>query len=221
VAFTSIKVSGKGGGVDFKPVPAGVHLAIVSKLIGLGVQKKTWQGQEKNREEVYIGFELPEELVTYEKAGKQVTGPSSIGRTFTANIGEKSNLGPFLESARGRPFTDAERDSYELTSIVGKIFQIGVVHEVKNGKTYANISVALPLSTAQLAQLKADPSKAKLSVDPVVYSPGENHDEAMWVRVPQWLQKRIGERVTDSAAADNLDQSPAKQPEEFNDEIPF
>jgi hypothetical protein len=221
MGFASIKVSAKGG-ADFTPVPAGVHLAICVSVIDLGIQKNVWQGQEKNKPQVYLGFELPEEQITYTKNGHEVTGPSKIGRTFTSSIGDKSNLGPLLESWRGKSFTDAERENFELTSVIGKMCQLGVIQETKNGKTYANITTALPLSKAQRAALEADRTLATPKNELTVYSP-EAHDQVVFDRLPQWLQKKISERVQQNDVAAG-DQSPSTATEDFNDSlenIPF
>lgn len=217
MGFPSLKVSARGG-ADFTPVPAGVHYAICIQVIDLGVQKQSWQGQEKNKRQVYIRFELPDEVISYTKGGKEVTGPSTIGRTFTLSIDDKSNLGPFLEGWRGKTFTDAEKEGgFEITSIIGKVCQIGVVHEAKNGKTYANITTALPLSKAQQSAIQADKGVATPKNELLVYST-DSHDEDTFAKLPDWLRTKIGDRVRGSTVA-----APAGI-DDFNDsldDIPF
>lgn len=221
MAFASIKASAKGG-KDFAPIPAGVHMAICTQVVDLGLQEGFTKKYAPKRQ-VYLKFEIPGIPVTWEKDGVEHNGPGTIGRTFGLSISEKSHLRPFLEGWRGKPFTADEEAGFEITSILGKLCQLSVIHEKSDDgkKTYAKINGAFALIQLQKDDLKAHPEKAKPSQELLAYSP-EVHEQAVWERLPAWLQQKIEDRVelepNDIAAGD---QTAATQAEDFNDDIPF
>lgn len=221
MAFASIKASAKAG-KDFDPVPAGVNFAICTQVVDLGLQPGSGK-YPKPKHQVYLKFEIPDVEVTWEKDGKQHTGPATIGRKFGLSLSDKSHLKPFLVSWRGKPFTNEELEGFDITSVAGKVCQLNVVHEDARdggGKIFAKIANAFPLIKEQLENLKKNPSRAKPSQDLLVYSPAA-HDQAMWDRLPEWIQKMIDERVEEDAPAENQSQAPTTPTEDFDDDIPF
>ncbi len=60
-------------------------------------------------------------------------------RNFTPSLNEKANLRKFLKGWFGRDLTKQELDDFETESLIGKPAQLVVVHEHKDGETYANI----------------------------------------------------------------------------------
>jgi hypothetical protein len=65
-------------------------------------------------------------------------------RNFTPTLNEKANLRKFLRGWFGRDLTKQELDDFDTESLVGKTAQIVVVHEHKDGETYANIVACTP-----------------------------------------------------------------------------
>ena len=57
----------------------------------------------------------------------------------TASIGKKSNLGKFLEAWRGTPFTDKEREGFDLDSLLG---QRCIINVVPGNTGYVNVTSA-------------------------------------------------------------------------------
>lgn len=222
MAFASIKASSKGG-KDFEPVPAGVHMAICVQVIDLGLQPGSGK-YPKPKHQVYIKFEIPGVQVTWEKDGEEKKGPATIGRTFGLSISEKSHLRPFLVSWRGKDFTAEEEAGFEITSILGKLCQLSIIHEQgeKSGKTYAKISGAFALIQLQKDDLKAHPEKAKPSQTLIAYSPTA-HDEAIWDKLPDWVKEKIDGRVEEDGGGYNGTESQvgSTPTEDFSDDIPF
>jgi hypothetical protein len=213
MALPSIKASAKGG-KDFEPVPAGVHLAICTQVIHLGVQP-SGNKQYADKDQVYLKFEIPEVRVKWQKNGEEHEGPATIGRTFGLSIGEKSHLGPFLEGWRGKPFTAEEKEAFEITSVLGKVCQLSVVHETGgNGKTYAQIHNAFALIQLQKDQLKANPDLAQPLGKLTAYTPIE-HDQLVFESLPEWLQTKIKGRIKTMKVED------VSQAQDFDDDIPF
>jgi hypothetical protein len=206
MAFAKISATAKGG-ADFNPVPAGVHLAICTQVVDMGWQPGSGKYPNPKRQ-VYIKFEIPDVTVEWVKNGEKMSGPATIGRKFGLSISEKSHLRPFLVGWRGKDFTADEEKEFDITSIIGKLCQLSVVHEKgeRDGKVYAKIGGAFALIQLQKDDLKKNPAKAKSSQPLIVYSP-EDHDQAMWEALPEWIQKAIDDRVDDPSAVDNLDQT--------------
>ncbi len=65
-------------------------------------------------------------------------------RNFTPSLNEKANLRKFLRGWFGRDLTKSELDDFDTESLIGKTAQIVVVHEHKDGETYANIVACTP-----------------------------------------------------------------------------
>jgi hypothetical protein len=224
MAFASIKAK-VGGGKDFDPIPAGIHLAICTQVVDLGWQPGSGK-YPRPKHQVYLKFEIPGHVVEWEKDGKRMSGPGTIGRKFGLSLSDKGHLRPFLVGWRGKQFTAEEEEGFEITSVIGKVCQLNVIHEQgeSNGKTYAKIASAFGLVKEQKEALAKDPSRAKPQGDLIVYSP-EAHDQAMFDKLPEWMQEVINGRVDDpnTKAADDFDQTAttSSTTEDFNDDIPF
>src|SRR5258706_15370007 len=88
---------------DFEVVPAGNHLAICNAIVDLGMQPGSGMYPDP-KPQLYLRFELPAKQITYQKDGKDLTGPMSIGRSLTASMSEKANLRKIIESWQGAAF---------------------------------------------------------------------------------------------------------------------
>jgi hypothetical protein len=65
-------------------------------------------------------------------------------RNFTPSLNEKANLRKFLRGWFGRDLTKEELGDFDTDSLIGKAAQVVVVHEHKDGETYANIVACTP-----------------------------------------------------------------------------
>jgi hypothetical protein len=65
-------------------------------------------------------------------------------KNFTPTLNEKANLRKFLRGWFGRDLTVEEMEDFDTDSLIGKPAQLVVVHEHKDGKTYANIAACTP-----------------------------------------------------------------------------
>lgn len=138
----------KGG--NFTPVPAGTHVATCYQMIELGTITTEFNGETKHQKKVRITWELPNETKTIE--GKEK--PMVISKDFTLSMHEKATLRKFLESWRGKAFSDEEAKKFDVTNLLGKPCMISVVHVDKDGKSFANITSvsALPKGFAAPVQ---------------------------------------------------------------------
>lgn len=127
---------------DFEMVPAGNHLAICYRVIDLGFHSEEWQGKAiGDRPKVRIVWELPQELMNDGR-------PFSISAKFGNSLNKKAKLRGFLESWRGRPFTDEELGGFNISSLLGVPCLLSIIHEPSKkdpSRIWANVTAAARL----------------------------------------------------------------------------
>lgn len=148
----------KGG--DFAPTPEGQHIMVCSRIIDLGTQTTTYQGDTKRQRKVLLCWELPNERI------KNADGhdmPVMHIAKYTWSFHEKANLRKDLESWRGRKFKDEDfsgpPSGFHITKLLGVPCYGQIVHEqAENGKTYANLSaiMAFPGKQADWPKLEGE-----------------------------------------------------------------
>ena len=120
---------------NFTPTPAGTHLGICYRVIDLGTQQTTFNGETKQAHKVLLSWELPEERMDDGR-------PFMISQSYTWSMHEKATLRKSLEAWRGMAFT--ERDfgptGFDIKNVLGKACTLSVVHTTKNNNLYANVS---------------------------------------------------------------------------------
>jgi hypothetical protein len=127
------------GGASHSPVPAGNYVARCYSMIHIGTSDEVIQGVAKRLNKVRITWELPTETKVFDEAkGEQ---PFVVSKEFTLSMNEKANLRKFLESWRGKAFTEAEAAKFDITKLLGVACMLNVIHkQSKTGNTYAEIS---------------------------------------------------------------------------------
>lgn len=126
----SIRVRDKGR--DFVPPPSGLQAAVCCDVVELGLVDTPFGKKRKVR----LCFQSEHKM----EDGK----PFIVTQNFGATLHKKGSLRPALEGWRGKPFTDAEADDFDLEVLIGKQCQLLVVHNVKEGVTYGNIQSIVP-----------------------------------------------------------------------------
>jgi len=168
------------GGEGFEPLAPGTYTARCVSVIDLGVQETGFGPKEK----VYIGFEVPDERVEWkDKDGVEHEGPAFIGSRYTLSINAKSILGQHLTSWRGVPFTDQERQGFNVLTVLGAPCLISVVHTESNGKTYANIQSIMRLPKG----MQAKPAESEL----IAYTPLDKEHAQNFDKLPDWQKKLV------------------------------
>jgi hypothetical protein len=193
----------KDSGGGFDPIEAGVYHAICYGVVDLGTQFSQVYNNETRK--VLLMFELPTERI-------QVKGedlPRAISRQFTLSLNKKATLRQFLESWRGRAFSDTELAGFDLKNLIGVNCQLNIIHSNRNGKTYADVASATPL-------LKGT-EKRVLTNPPLFFSFDDNME--LPEHMPDWVVERIQKsaEITGRSGPDiwQHDQSGA------DDSIPF
>ena len=164
-----------------KPVSAGLHNAVCYEVVDMGTHYD--EKYDKHKHEIQLGWEIPEERITVERDGQDVDLPRAVWRRFTLSLHEKGNLRPFLEGWRGRPFTNEELDGFDLKNVLGAPCQLQVMHRNHDGKTYANVSSALPLPKGTQG--------AECENEPLWFAIEEGNP--IPDSLPKWMQEYIAE----------------------------
>lgn len=202
----AIIAADSGGNGDFTPTPAGNHVGICSMIADLGRQRTQSQMYgEKVKHQVYVAWELPHETISWtDKDGNEKSGPMRIGKIYTLSLHENATLRHDLESWRGRPFTEEERRGFDIAKLAAAPAMVNVVHEERNGKTYANVASVTPLPKGM--------EKPALADSYLIYDRDEN--SRTYDHLPEWLQKKVDAQITDEP-------QPAYAGDDLNDEVPF
>ena len=168
-------------GTSFSPMEAGAYAARCYSMIQIGTVKETYKGEEKLQHKVRLTFEFPtEKKVFKEENGEQ---PYVISKEFTLSMHEKATLRKFLESWRGKNFSEEEAKRFDITVLLGKQCLINVVHHTnEKGDTYAQIASVSPIPKGMTCPEQINPSVV-LSYD--------NFDESVFEALPDFLKEKI------------------------------
>jgi len=119
---------------EYPKVPTGVHNARCVRVIDLGTQRNDYGGNITYKRQVLIIWEIPDQITNDQ--------PMTISKFYTLSLHEKANLGMDLVSWRGRPFTEQEKQGFDITKLLGITCQINVMH---NDSGKEKVSSVMPL----------------------------------------------------------------------------
>lgn len=129
----STKVSGSSG-KEFTPAPIGAHQAVCVDVIDKGLMDTPW-GQKRK---IDIRWQISEDM----ENGK----PFLVTKRYTASLNEKANLRKDLESWRGKAFTEAELEEFDVDVLIGVNCLVNVIHNTDpKGRVWANVQTVTPL----------------------------------------------------------------------------
>jgi len=168
------------GGEGFPPIDPGTHHAVCYGVVDLGTQQN--QLFDSKSQKVWIVWELPDIRIEFDRDGQHHNLPRSISKIYTLSIHEKSNLGKDLVSWRGVPFNEAEKQGFDIVSILEANCLLQVVQQQKNGKTFAQITA--------IAKLMKNMQKLKPENETIQYSM-ETDGFNIPKNVPEWVAKMI------------------------------
>lgn len=192
------------------PVPQGVHIARCYLIADIGTHHDDMY--DKDRHEIIVTWELPDERIDVERDGEKVNLPRAISKTYTLSLGEKANLRKDLVCWRGRDFTDAELAGFDLENILGKSCQIQVVHKAKrDGGVSYRIGAVMALPKGMKHETPENPCRT--------WSIGDPTDD-----VPKWMVERAmkSKEWTSRTDEGHEQAEPDKdETEDDGDQLPF
>jgi len=200
------------GGTSYEPIPAGSYAARCYQMIEVGTNEENILGKTKFLHKVRLTWELPTELKVFnEEKGEQAL---VLSKEFTLSMHEKSTLRKYLESWRGKAFTELEAEAFDITALLGVPCLLSVTHKVaKNGNTYAEISSVSLLPKGMECPPQINPSK-ELSFN--------NWDQDFFEGLPDFIKDKI--RTSEEFVAMQMDAGMASDPTPINDDeegVPF
>ena len=164
----------------FEPVKEGTHIGVCSGVIDLGHHlNKTYN---KVQQQVLLMWELVDETITID--GKEVN--RTISETYTNTLSESGNLRPALEAWRGKKFTDEELAGFDLSKLLGVATQLAVVHNSRDGRTYANIAGLMALPKGYPTPILPKEQLLLFDIDSETVL-----DDLL--KLPEWVQKKVKE----------------------------
>lgn len=145
-----------GEGGDFTPPPEGSFPAVAYRIVDLGTQNTTFQGQSKDAHKIMVSWEIQDEDAVMSDGQ-----PMTIHQRYTWSMHEKATLRKHLEAWRGKKFTEDDfgPGGFDVRKLLGAPCMISIVHNPSGDKLYANVAgvVRLPkgLSTRALHNAKS------------------------------------------------------------------
>jgi len=125
---------------EFTPPPSGTHPARCYRVIDKGTQASDYQGDIKYLRKVLLSWEL--DIEERMDDGRRF----SVHQTYTFSTHEKAKLRQHLESWRGKKFEESDfgPGGFDIRKLIGVPCLVSLVHQERNGRTYANISGVMP-----------------------------------------------------------------------------
>lgn len=173
----SLTVSENGGGSSIPMLAEGSYAAVCYMLVDIGLQRNERYGNSSRK--VIIGWEIADEFIEVDGEKK----PRVFSARYTASLNEKAILRRDLAAWRGRDFTEAELEEFNLRNIVGASCLIQIIHkEGSNGKTYANLASIMKLPKGMAAP--------EMTLDPVIYDIDESEISDV-DKLPEWIATTV------------------------------
>jgi len=167
----------EGSSGTYTPPEQGTYSARLCNLIDLGHQTSVWEGEEKTSHKILLQFEITD------SENRRADGTAhTISRRYTASLHPRAGLRKLLEAWRGRPFTADELKAFDLKTLLGVPCLVGIIHETKGDKVFANLSsiMRLPKGFAP-----------GLDTEPLVHFDLSEPDWAVFAQLPSRLQDQI------------------------------
>lgn len=131
---------------EFVLVPPGSHLARCYRIIDLGTQTSSYEGETKIQRKVMLGWEIHGEADDGTPLLTEKGEPMAIFKNYTLSWSENANLRKDLQSWRGKPWTDQEANRFDLKNVLGAWCMLNVIHKPgMNNKIYANVAGVAPV----------------------------------------------------------------------------
>lgn len=185
-------IASEKSGWTIELIPEGVHIARCVSVIDLGTQLTTFEKKEKEVHQVRFEFEFPNLTYTFEDKDTKVekTVTKVMGTTFSVSLNSKAKMRKFLESWRGKKFTEEELKWFNLWKVLWQVCQIQIIHS-EDGK-YANIENALPLMK-WISVPETDRELMTFSILEDTKGKPIWFNEDSFEKLPEWLQNKIME----------------------------
>lgn len=132
---------------DFKPVPAGAHLARLYRIIDLGTQEVRYENDVKHQRKIMLGWEIHSEDEHGNPTITEDGAPMAIFKNYTLSWNEASTLRKDLQAWRGKPWSEAEAKRFDLKNILGQWCLLNVIQKPgrQGDRVFSNVAGISPV----------------------------------------------------------------------------
>jgi len=190
----SLNIRNAKSGISYPPLEAGTYVGVCCSVVDLGLQKTSYNGNDREVNQILLTFEIPDELIEYDNEMK----PRWISNTYTFSMNEKSRLRNDLKTWRGRDFTETEMKDYNLAKLLGAPCMVNVTNTLKNGNVYAGIGSIVKLPKSVQPGSIVPSKKFQFDID-------DRDTWAVFPELPQWVQDRVNGSLTLKNAGIRID----------------
>jgi len=138
---------------NFEKTPTGTIQAVCVFIHDIGLQPGEYQGRPNVAHKIIISWELSENMTLGENVGK----PFMVNKYYTLSLSEKANLRKDLENWRGKTFSEAELNGFDVENIRGANCLLTIT-ETENGKRKVSGVTALPKGMPLIKGSQSSPS---------------------------------------------------------------
>lgn len=167
--------STSAGGGNFENPEAGACAARCYGVVEIGTHEGEWKGKKTENKKVIIFWELDQRM--------EDERPFSVNEWYTNSLSEKANLRKALKSWRGKDFTEAELQKFELGKLLNQPCMLNLTQKEEGGKVY--VGGVMPLPKGMTAPPLENPT-----LDWGIDDLGNNE---LWDKLYPWVQNKIME----------------------------
>lgn len=139
-----IEINATNSGGNFKLLDAGTYTARCFSMIHIGTIEESFEGKSKESNKVRLTWELPTELKEFKESEGEK--PYFLSKDFTLSMHEKASLRKFLESWRGKGFSEEEAKKFNIVKLIGVACMLNVIHKPKkDGNMRLDIASIMPM----------------------------------------------------------------------------
>lgn len=125
---------------QFTPVSEGLHQAVCVDVLDLGMKETQWGAKQKVR----IVWQVEE----INDGGNRQT----VIKEYTMSLNPKATLRKDLETWRGKKFSEAELQGFDLEKLLEVNAQVQVVHNLADdGRIFSNVQAIVPVGRGMTA----------------------------------------------------------------------
>ncbi len=157
-----------------QPLPTGPTQGRCLSVVDLGTQSFEYKGETKSRRRILISFELSDHSVDTDEGSR----PAVRSVTMTHTLHPQGRLRPFLESWRGKPFTNEQLAGFNLEAVLDKPCMLNIGLSDKGNDFIQGIMPAI-------AGLEANDLVNK------AYTYTVDNPDIGFDKLPEWQQKIV------------------------------